>query len=330
MHQFNKILIIQTAFIGDVILATSVVEKLHQCFPQSKLDFLLRKGNERLLAGHPHIREVLIWDKRSKKLANLHSMVRKVRKNKYDLVINLQRFLSSGILAGFSGASKIVGFSKNPLSFLFSETVAHKIGDGTHEIERNQQLIASFTDNKPVRPRLHLSDHVLESVSAYKKGPYITIAPTSVWFTKQFPAEKWIEFINKTSFGGKIYLMGGPDDHEACERIKNDTKNELVVNLCGKLDLMGSAALMKDAKMNFVNDSAPQHLASAVNAPTCSVFCSTIPDFGFGPLSDRHTIIETNVVLSCRPCGLHGYRSCPEGHFKCALTIETSALESVL
>jgi heptosyltransferase-2 len=78
--------------------------------------------------------------------------------------------------------------------------------------------------------------------------------------------------------------------------------------------------------MNFVNDSAPMHFASAVNAPTTAIFCSTIPKFGFGPLSDQSFVVETNEALSCRPCGLHGKKACPEGHFKCGKTINVKNL----
>jgi heptosyltransferase-2 len=83
---------------------------------------------------------------------------------------------------------------------------------------------------------------------------------------------------------------------------------------------------MKEAVMNFTNDSAPLHLASAVNAPVTVIYCSTIPGFGFGPLSGDSTIIETREKLDCRPCGLHGLKACPEKHFRCATTIDTREL----
>jgi heptosyltransferase-2 len=78
--------------------------------------------------------------------------------------------------------------------------------------------------------------------------------------------------------------------------------------------------------MNFVNDSAPMHFASAVNAPVTAIFCSTVPDFGFGPLSEDSAVVEVRSGLSCRPCGLHGYRECPEKHFKCAYEINMNEL----
>ena len=75
---------------------------------------------------------------------------------------------------------------------------------------------------------------------------------------------------------------------------------------------------MQGARMNYVNDSAPMHLCSAMNAPTTAVFCSTVPAFGFGPLADHSRIAEIRGVLECRPCNLHGRPACPLGHFRCA------------
>ena len=85
---------------------------------------------------------------------------------------------------------------------------------------------------------------------------------------------------------------------------------------------MISPALMEGAVMNVVNDSAPLHIAGAVNAPVTAIFCSTVPAFGFGPLRANGRLVETTEKLDCRPCGLHGHRVCPKGHFRCAEGIE--------
>lgn len=318
----KKILIIQTAFIGDVILATSLIEKLHQFYPEAKIDFLLRKGNEGLLKNHPIVKDLIIWDKKNKKYDNLKSITKSIKKTKYDLLINLQRFASSGLITAFSGAKTTVGFKKNPLSFCFTKKFEHNIGDGTHEVERNQQLITHLTDNKAVNPKLYPSNQDYEKVLAYKKQDYVCMAPTSVWFTKQLPKEQWAKLINKTNDQQVVYLLGGPDDAGACEEIKQLAKRKNVVNLAGKLSFLESAALMQNAKMNHVNDSAPLHIASAMNAPVTAYFCSTIPSFGFGPLSDNSTIKEVKKQLDCRPCGLHGKKQCPKKHFDCGFQIE--------
>jgi len=143
-----KILIIQTAFIGDVVLATPLIEKLKQFYPDSEIDFLLRKGNEGLLTGHPLLRQVLIFDKKKGKYKNLFSLINTIRKEKYDHVINLQRFFASGMLTAFSGAKHTIGFDKSPLSFFFSESLPHHISaTGTeHEVNRNLSLITKLTD----------------------------------------------------------------------------------------------------------------------------------------------------------------------------------------
>jgi len=318
-------LIIQTAFIGDVVLATALVEKLSSVYKDSKIDFLVRKGNEKLLENNPNLNEVLIWEKSKNKYSNLIATTKTIRNKNYHYVINLQRFASSGIIAGFSNAKNIYGFKKNPLSFLFTKTFEHKIGDGKHEVERNHQLIEALTNHEVSKPKLYPSTNDFEKVKPLKTEKYITLSPASVWFTKALPKEKWIALIDlKTDF--KIYLLGGGNDFELLQEIKTGSKHAKIENLAGKLSFLQSAALMKDAAMNYVNDSAPLHFATAIDAPTTAFFCSTTPKFGFGPLSNNSKTIESKEPLSCKPCGLHGKRACPEGHFKCGKTIDISGI----
>lgn len=301
-----------------MVLATGVAEKLHSHYPDAELHFMLRKGNESVLSNHLFIKKVWVLNK-SKKFRDLIRIIKAIRKQRFDLVINLQRFFTSGIITVLSGAGKTIGFKKNPLSVWFTQAFDHRIVNGNthHEIERNQVLIAGITDEQAARPRLYPSASDFEKTGGFKIAPYITVSPASVWFTKQWPKTKWIDFLNKVTID-KVYLLGASGDSELCRQIAEEVTNIRPVNLAGKLSPLGSAALMKDAVMNFVNDSAPLHFAGAVNAPVCAVFCSTVPDFGFGPLSDDSVIVETSLPLDCRPCGLHGHRQCPRGHFHCA------------
>ena len=328
---FKKILIIQTAFLGDVILATPLIEKLHQFYPDAQLDFLLRKGNESLILNHHYLRNILIFDKK-RKSASLFENIRRIRQEHYDLVVNVQRFASSGLITALSGARHTIGFSKNPFSFFFSEKIEHLIDkkSGKHEVDRNIDLIKKFTDDKRLRPKLYAKEEDKEKAKTYKDEKYVCIAPASIWFTKQFPKEKWIEFINQLPKDLKIYLLGSPADNSLCQHILDLSTNKNVQNLSGKLSLLASGELMKDAVLNYVNDSAPLHLASQANAPVCAVYCSTIPEFGFGPLSDFSNIVEIKDSLYCRPCNLHGYHQCPQGHFKCAMDINIAQLNEVL
>jgi len=324
----NKILIIQTAFIGDVVLATSFVEEVRIAFPESEIHFLLRKGNESLLANNPNIAKVLIWDKKKSKYRGLFQLLTQVRKESYQFVFNLQRFGSTGLLTALSKAIHTVGFSKNPFSYFFTHKIEHTIGFGKHEVERNASLLDPF---RPIsarvsKPKIYPSQADEDFVQTFKGTKYCCMAPTSVWFTKQFPFDKWLELINEVKEDTKIYLLGGPSDSSFCAELINRSKRGNIENLCGKLSFFQSAVLMRDATMNYVNDSAPMHLCSAVDAPTTAIYCSTIPNFGFGPLSKLSKVVETKETLSCRPCGLHGYKSCPKKHFDCGYSIKVEQI----
>ncbi len=325
----KKILLIQTAFIGDAILVSAQLESLYKAFPNSSVSLMVRKGNESVYENHPFLQRVFVWDK-ARKYDSLLENVKKIRTEKFDLVVNFQRFGTTGLLTALSGAKETRGFSKNPFSFLFSKRFPHQIGDGTHEINRNQTIIADVAGEQPQKPRIYPADEDFAKAAFFRSEPYICIAPTSVWFTKQFPEHKWIKFLNHLPGKYRVYLLGAPGDKKACNEIilKAGVKN--TENLCGKLSLLQSAALMKGAIMNFVNDSAPMHLCSAVDAPVTAVYCSTVPEFGFGPLSTNSRIVQTRENLTCRPCNLHGKKSCPLGHFECARSIDVAALLNLL
>lgn len=326
----SKVIFIQTAFIGDAILASAAIEKWHMSKPQDQISLLVRKGNEGLFTGHPFLHEVLVWDKKQGKYSSMLATLKQVKKNKFDLVVNFHRFASSGIFTIFSGAKATRGFKKNPLSRWFQSSFDHPIGKKgdkhfKHEIERNQQLIAKETGEEAAQPRLYPSPAEIQQVEPLMHEPFITISPASVWATKAWPSARWIGLIDQLQ-DTKVYLLGGPGDAVDLEKIQTQTKHQNVSVLAGKLSLLASAQLMSHAKMNFVNDSAPLHLASAMNAPVAALFCSTIPEFGFGPTRDHALVIESRQELACRPCGLHGKKVCPLSHFNCAQFIEDQQL----
>ena len=340
MKQF---LVIQTAFLGDAVLATALLEKLHAHYPDAAIDLVVRKGNEGLFTDHPFLRKLQVWDKTRNKNVNLFRLIGELRRTRYDHIINAQRFFSTGLMTVLTRGKEKIGFDKNPLSFLFDRKVKHEIPKPAtirpydpvttnttimHEVDRLNALIDHITDASRPLPRLYPSetdhaavDHLIGSnpEQSRRADLLIVIAPASVWHTKQWPEEKWIESIKALPQDRRILLIGAPGDVPLCERIAKAAGTGEV--LAGKLSLLQTAALMQRAGMNYVNDSAPLHIASAMDAPVTAVFCSTVPAFGFGPLRDNGRVVERSEPLYCRPCGLHGYKTCPEGHFKCALDI---------
>jgi heptosyltransferase-2 len=325
----EKVLLIQTAFIGDVVLATSILEKIHTQHPNTVLHILVRQGNETLFYHLPYLQKVLIWNKKHQKYFHLFQLLFEIRKEKYTRVINIQRYAATGFLTVCSGASETIGFNTNPFSTFFNKSITHHFAEKglpLHEIERNQQLIQHFTNGQAALPKLYFDAEVKKSIQQFLQQPFICVAPSSVWFTKQFPVEKWTAFLQQIPLQFRVYLLGGASDYNICAAIIAACPEKNIENLSGKLSFLQSAALMQSAFMNYVNDSAPMHFASAVNAPVTVVYCSTIPAFGYGPLSTEKHIVEVLEVLPCRPCGLHGKSACPKGHFNCAMHIKTQQL----
>jgi lipopolysaccharide heptosyltransferase II len=316
-YLMQRFLVIQTAFLGDVILATPVISELKRLHPDAAIDVLVRKGNEGILKNHPDIHEVFSFNKKEGKWKEMRRLIRVFRSKNYDELINLQRFGSSGLITFLSGARKKVGFGKNPFSFCYDIKIKHEIGTGKHEVERNLECIAHHGARKLVRPAVFPSQEDREKVAPYTMNSFYTLAPASVWFTKQLPEEKWVALANNLKRKGTVYLVGGPADFDLCQRIAHAAVLPMESNLAGQLNLLESCALFEKATRCFVNDSGPLHMATAVNAPVTAFFCATVPRFGFGPLSDDSEIRETKEHLTCRPCGLHGGKVCPEGHFRC-------------
>jgi heptosyltransferase-2 len=317
MKNLRSILVIQTAFLGDVILSTPVITEIKRLFPECEIDVLVKKGNETLLQNNPKIRYVYVLDKSKNKLFEIWRLIKQFRRRRYDLTLNLHRFGSSGIIAGLSGSKAIYGFDKNPFAFLYSKRFKHEIGNGTHEVTRNLSLIKEFGAENLLRPSLFPSIDDVDFVNRFTHEKYICLAPASVWKTKQLPLDKWIELIGSIPKEIKIFLVGSKNDVDLCDEILSKSeRKENILNVCGTFSLLQTAALFSKSQHVYVNDSGPLHIASAMNVPTTAFYCSTIPEFGFGPLSDQSEIKQVEN-LECRPCGLHGKKECPLGHFNC-------------
>lgn len=328
MSQASKVLIIQTAFLGDVVLITSLLEKIRLESPNTLVHLLVRKGLEGIFKAYPygHLVQVWTYDK-GNKLNSWWALRKELAKIKFDQVFVAQRFFGMGLLSISIGAKKVIGFDKNPLSLFFDEKVTHEFGHGKHETERNTHLLASwlgFHLHKPFLDAGQLNNFPVD----LQLENYVTISPGSVWETKRFPVHKWIEFIRLLPLDQKIVLMGSEDEKQLSDEIENAFKGSgrHIKNACGRFNLQEAIAVYQKSQMSFVNDSGPLHICSAVNTPTVAIFCSTIPAFGFGPLAEQNKIIEVKEKLACRPCGNHGKKSCPEIHFSCGNSMDVKEM----
>jgi len=328
----TTILIIQTAFIGDTILASHFARAVKDQYPNAKIHFFLRKGNESVIQGLSSVEKVWVWDKQGGKTKNLIKLILGLREIRFDMVFNLHRHFNSGLVSALMKSPFKAGFQQNPLSFFYTHKVNHLIPHKSlsgvwHEVQRNLQLLQKalptlvIGDNSKIyKPELPLVEKHFTKVAPYISQDFFVIAPASVWFTKAWSEHKYRELTVELAKRGKVFFIGAPTDKDLCDRIREGISN--TENLCGPLNLLDSAALMKNAKRVFVNDSAPLHLASSVNAKTTAIFCSTVQEFGYTPLADDSVVVDMGTSLSCRPCGLHGHKACPLDHFKCAEEIE--------
>ena len=179
----GRFLIIQTAFIGDAILATALLEDLHRAWPNAKIDLMVRRGNESLFVDHPFINELLIWEKKTSKYRSLWQLLGQIRATPYKAVINLQRFGATGLLTAFSGAGITIGFDKNPFSALFTYSIPHQIGPTLHGV-RSGKVYPTFALPQPqfglpsnTRPAAGLR----LSSSCRPTGVYICWEPPAIW-----------------------------------------------------------------------------------------------------------------------------------------------------
>ncbi len=184
-----------------------------------------------------------------------------------------------------------------------------------------------------IRPRLYPSDeerHRVDSLlrlSGNIEEPFVALAPGSAWGTKRWPY--YVELAKRLADDFRIAVIGSKADSGVASQIIDALRPGAVINGVGTLPLLASAELIGRAQAIVTNDSAPQHLASAMGTPTLTIFGPTVPEFGFGPLAERNTVAGNNS-LSCRPCDRHGPQRCPLGHWRCMRELTPEYVSSLL
>ncbi len=314
----NRYLLIQTASIGDVILMTPVMESLHKDNPEAEIFVLVNHRAAELFDNHPFITKVIIWNKKNKKYRNLWHLILKLRHYNFTAVINFQRYLSTGFLMWCMHSKKKITFKQSTLSCLFANETYEHLWNQKHEVDRNLTLIQNLVSSDSLIRRPHL--YIAENVKVLlPPTPYICISPYSLWNTKQMVIWRWIDLCeNLIKSGYNVAVLGGKEDINKNNLFFKEFENdEHLYDFVGKLSLLETLYVIKHAFITYSNDSAITHLASSINAPIATIFCSTVPSFGFTPLSDKSFIIEPNIELLCRPCGMHGYQKCPKNLFIC-------------
>ena len=315
-------LIIQTSFLGDTVLTTPLIAELARRGP---VDVVTTPASAGLLRNHPGIRSVIPYDKRRRDRGVLGflRMVRRLRAFRYEAAYLAQGSMRSGALALTAGIGTRVGFATSAGRRFYSRKVEFR--EDIHHAARLLSLARPDVDPGvvDVRPRLYPGipergavDRLLALHDVHDDGPpLVALAPASVWETKRWPY--YAELARALAGRARVVVLGSADDAALAEEVRA-AGGEGAFSSAGMLSLLGSAELIRRCHLLVTNDSAPQHLASAVNTPTIAIFGPTVPEFGFGPLAEPAECMGISPqVLACRPCDRHGPRRCPLRHWKC-------------
>ena len=344
----SRLLVIQTAFLGDLILTSPLIRALKERFPRTNLEVLARKENSPVLEDNPFVDEVIPYDKRGRD-AGMGGMIRmagRLRARRYDLCVSPHRSLRSALLAAAAGIPHRIGMADSPGRRFYHDLVPKD--RALHELERHLELVRAVG----VDPRscsramvvevgaeaARTSEDLLRASGLDSTRPIVGIQPGSVWPTKRWLPERFAAVaLDLRRRGLQVVVVGGPGDRETGEvvldphadldgereqdgRVRQAPGEEegdiaAAANLAGKTTLKDLVALIDRFRVFITNDSGPMHIAVARGVPVVALFGPTTPAQGFAPYTERAVVVEEN--LPCRPCGRHGHRKCPEKHFLC-------------
>ena len=321
----QRVLLVQTSFLGDALLTIPLARRIKETLPGCRLTVLTRPKTMDIFRRTECVDEVLAYDKRAAHagVKGLWSLASSLRRQRFDLALVAHRSFRSALLVWLTRIPHRIGFSSSAGWFLFNRTVFFPWG--MPELERNLALLL------PLKPdlRAQTGDSLylsrsngtalaerLRSCGIAAKDILVGVHPGSVWPTKRWPAERYAELIRElvARAGVKAVLLGGKEDAALNAGIA-EAAGPGVVNWAGCTTLPELMDLVPRLRLMVTNDSGPMHIAAGSGVPTLAIFGPTTRELGFFPYGEGHRVLQ--VPLECRPCGLHGSRSCPEGHFLC-------------
>ncbi len=324
----EKILVIQTAFLGDAVLTLPLIQKLSEIFPQSLIDVIAIPATEEIFSASPYVSSVFVLDKkgRHKGIKRLIGFISELKKNNYTKLYSPHRSFRSGLITLGLGVKDSYGFDTSSFKFAYKTLVKYNLND--HEVKRNLSLVSNELNNDDwkILPEVELNETSTEKIKNYvsannlSKG-FIAVAPGSVWQTKVYPQEYFAEIAKELLHRNeKIVLIGGENDKNICDDIAFNLEKNVYVS-AGEFTPVETIGLLKYSKLLITNDSAPTHLGMCADIPVITLYCSTVPGFGFYPYNNGSSYLSYDK-LECKPCGIHGFNQCPVGTFDCGYKLK--------
>jgi heptosyltransferase-2 len=335
-----RLLVVQTAFLGDVVLTTPLLRALRQLAPQGLITVLVRDGLAPALAGFDAVDEVLSYDKRGRERGQraLWRLARELRRRRFDAAIAAQRSFRTGLLVAASAAPLRVGFAGAAGGFAYTHRVAR--ARERHAVERYLALgrplglaagLAAPSPALAVDPAARrrvaalLAEHGIPAAARL-----LCVAPGSSWGSKRWLPERFAEVAARARerWALRPVVVGAPDEVALCERVAR-LAGHGVPSLAGRTGVAELVALIARAHAVVGNDSGAAHVAAALGVGVVSVFGPTASEQGMAPWGPRARVVE-RADLGCRPCSSHGPRHCPLGHFRCMRGIDSDTVLAAL
>jgi heptosyltransferase-2 len=332
--------VVQTGFLGDMVLTTPLLARLAARGP---VHVVATPASAPLLAGHPAVTSVLVYDKRGadRGAAGLWRVARALRATGARHAYLAQGSMRSAALAALAGIPERVGFTTSAGRWLYSQRVPYRAG--LHHARRVWLLGGPGPDAEapPLRPALlpgaadaEAAARLLAGAGLAASAPLLALAPGSAWGTKRWPAYPALAAALADAPRWRdtpLVVVGGAGDAPLAAAIAEarPAGGAPVLDATGRLSLLGTAALLARCAALVSNDSLPVHLASAMGTPTVALFGPTVPGMGFGPLAPASVALG-HPALPCRPCHAHGPHRCPLGHFRCMHDLPVAAVLDAL
>jgi lipopolysaccharide heptosyltransferase I len=322
----KKILIIKPSSLGDVVHSLPFLNSIRTCFRQSKIHWLIARGLEGLVEGHPMIDKCITIDKDTwKRITKTGSTIREVRQlfrdlrsENYDLVVDLQGLLRSGIITLATRAPLRVGFTEAREGSKLFYTKKVSGGRNIHAVDRYMKIAESLDcDTEEIIFPFPLTTKDFRKVNGFKKAmnEYVVIVPGARWKTKIWPAENFGRVASMLPF--KSLVVGSGSDKAIADRVVNASGGK-ALSVAGSTNLSELIAIIKSARFIIANDSGPMHIAAGFQVPVVCMFGPTSP-LRTGPYGSGHIVFSGGV--DCTPCFKKRCR-----HLKC---MEAIKVESV-
>ena len=332
----EKILVIQTAFLGDAVLTLPMIQKLKELNGDSTIDVLCIPESKEIFQLSTFINEVIVIDKKGehKSFFSLLKFAGQIRSKVYTRIYSPHRSFRTSIIVLQSGVKETYGFSNSSFFHVYKYLTDYM--PDHHEVQRNLDLIG-YDYSKfgwKVLPEIRIPESADNVVKDFLKNnninsDFAVIAPGSIWNTKKYPQEYYDHLVKYLiSKGLKVIIIGSRQEEDLGKSFELNYNGNLVSS-AGILTIAESIALLKKSKILISNDSAPTHLGVCADIPVLTLYCSTVPDFGFYPYNNRSRWLSYEG-LECKPCGIHGYYKCPLKHFQCGYKLEAGLVISTI